>query len=116
MTVLVVEDDADLREIISEQFLAKKYIVYEASNGLQALKILEENHVDLILTDVQMPVMDGMDFLKSLNEKYRNHAPVFIMTGGNKYSESQFYQAGAIALFDKPVDISKIIFYTEKVS
>jgi len=70
-TILIVEDDSSLRDVISETLKLEGYTVASADNGEQALKILQRNkNIALLLSDVQMQPMDGYDLLKICKEQY----------------------------------------------
>ena len=107
--ILIVEDEGDLREVLSELFKENNFTVFQAENGRQGMAILESIAVDCVLTDVQMPVMNGMDFLKASKTKFGDKPPVFIMTAGSVFSKTQFYAAGADGYFDKPINVEAMI-------
>lgn len=65
LAVLVVEDDPDIREVISAVLQVEGYAVSAASNGAEALARLEDAPVDLLLTDLMMPVMDGWSLVRA---------------------------------------------------
>lgn len=67
-TILVVEDEARLREVIINN-LKDRYNVFEAQDGLEALQIFDEEHIDLIISDIMMPKMDGWELLAKVREK-----------------------------------------------
>ena len=78
--VLVVEDNREIRHYLS-QSLSENYQVYEASNGKEALAILSENEVNLILTDVMMPEMDGIQLCNAVKSHLQtSHVPVIILS------------------------------------
>ncbi len=64
----VVEDNADMRAYIAS-LLSKDYRMLEASNGEEALQVVQKHHVDLIVSDLMMPVMDGMELSRRIKEK-----------------------------------------------
>lgn len=59
--VLVVEDDKNLKKLIVTWLKKSNYITYEAINGEEALNVLDQNYIDLIISDVMMPKMDGFE-------------------------------------------------------
>ncbi|MDR1781377.1 MAG: response regulator transcription factor [Bacilli bacterium] len=67
-TILVVEDESRLREVIINN-LKDRYNVFEAQDGLEALQIFDEEHIDLIISDIMMPKMDGWELLAKVREK-----------------------------------------------
>ncbi|OYZ18380.1 MAG: hypothetical protein B7Y39_13740 [Bdellovibrio sp. 28-41-41] len=107
--ILIVEDDADLRSVIREQLDGAGYNVLEAANGQIALKIIADQQVDLIITDIDMPIKNGLELLEEVK---RDNAgiPVVVMTGGN-HSEKLILEAGASAFVQKPflTDIGTIV-------
>ena len=64
-SVLVVDDDRDLRYLLSVRLVSAGYRVYGAANGLEALEQMEKHSVDVVLTDYRMPKMDGFEFLSA---------------------------------------------------
>lgn len=76
--ILVVDDEKEIAELIEIHLMSQDYNVSKAKNGLEALKLLEENKYDLILLDVMMPKMDGKETLKKIREKY--NIPVIMVT------------------------------------
>ena len=80
--VLLVEDDADMRKLISEYLSDLHLELRTAGNGQEALHLMEEYTPDLILLDLKMPIMDGMKFLENLNANNPSNKPqVVIITG-----------------------------------
>ncbi len=71
MNILLIEDNQLFREILHQQLSTKDCHVFAANNGLEGLKILEHESIDLVLTDVQMPIMSGYEFLVTARTKYR---------------------------------------------
>jgi len=78
-TILVVDDEADLVYMVRVILEAAGYDVVTASNGAEALEQLDAFDVDLILTDLKMPVMNGAEFVEALQQR-DSHPPVVIMT------------------------------------
>jgi len=78
--ILVVDDEEDIREIVSEYLQGLGYDVIEATDGEQALQHCEKHHFDLVITDIRMPKMNGLDLLDALKER-DDFRPVVLMTG-----------------------------------
>ena len=76
--ILVVDDEKEIAELIEIHLMSQDYNVTKAKNGVEALKMLDENHFDLVLLDVMMPKMDGKETLKKIREK--NNVPVIMVT------------------------------------
>jgi CheY-like chemotaxis protein len=107
-TILVVEDEEIERKLLSEVLETLEYKVAKAQNGREALEIIGSQHVDLILTDVHMPEINGLELIRRVRET-GNNLPVIIMTGFDA-SEAQKcaekYQAAALLL--KPFRLQEL--------
>lgn len=79
--ILVVEDDPIMLKVLSENLTREGFRVVEARDGVEGLSFAEKEKPDLILTDIIMPMMDGITMLKKLrNEKWGENVPVIILT------------------------------------
>ncbi len=105
-TILVVEDNKDLRELIVD-YLSQKYQVLAAEDGLLAQEILRQNEVDLVISDVMMPQMDGLTLCKILkNDIATSHLHVLMLTAKNSTEDRiDCYNAGADAYISKPFEL-----------
>jgi len=105
--ILVVEDNADLIEIIVRQ-LSSKYIVYKANNGLEALKLITDNDISVVVSDVMMPEMDGWELCKTIKQSVESaHIPVVLLTAKSQIEDRiTSYNAGADAYITKPFDMA----------
>ena len=104
LTVLVVEDDAELREILQAEFELEGLVALTATNGSEAVTAARELKPDLILMDLMMPVMDGIEATKIVkgNEETK-HIPIIMLTAaGNKEDIVAGLEAGAIDYITKP--------------
>ena len=104
LTVLVVEDDAELREILQAEFELEGLVALTATNGSEAVTAARQLKPDLILMDVMMPVMDGIEATKIVkgNEETK-HIPIIMLTAaGNKDDIVAGLEAGAIDYITKP--------------
>lgn len=102
-TVLVVEDNPDMLSFVSRQLL-HEYVVLNAANGEEALHILDENFVNLIVSDVVMPLMDGFELCKTVKSKLDySHIPIILLTAKtNIQSKVEGLELGADAYIEKP--------------
>lgn len=108
-TVLIIDDEPELRTCISDGFEQLDFIVLQASNGSEALQLIAGKKIDLILTDIDMPIKDGIEFLKEF--RIQNFStPVIVMTGGYRYTEDEVLKAGATAFLHKPIPEIELIF------
>lgn len=78
-TILIVDDEYKIRDMIESYLTNEGYSVFEAENGKQALSIMEKENIDLVLLDVMMPVMDGFDTLREIRTVYKK-MPVIMLT------------------------------------
>lgn len=103
-TVLVVEDDPSLLDFLSRSFAAEGYYTIRAKDGQEALKQLDNHQVDLVISDVMMPVMDGIELCKIIkNNIAYSHLPVVLLTAKtNTDAEIQGLENGADAYIAKP--------------
>lgn len=102
-TVLVVDDEAGLRDLIAEALSDAGYIVCTASDGLEALEAVERESPDLVLADVRMPRLDGVSLLERLSQGGHN-LPVILMSAywtGTELSGAPFVS--------KPFDITYLL-------
>ncbi len=102
-TVLVVEDNADIREYISSS-LGKTFRVIEAANGQEGLNAAMENNPDIIVSDLMMPVMDGLEMLSKVKGDIRtSHIPVVLLTAKDSLQDKEKgYDCGADSYLTKP--------------
>lgn len=77
--ILVVDDDRHTRMLIEAILKAENYTVYTADNGVSALKVMDKEHIDLVVLDIMMPQMDGYEFTKALRES-DNNLPILMVS------------------------------------
>lgn len=101
--ILVVDDELTSC-LILENFLSNEYSVVSTNSGLKALKSLEQHLPDLIISDIQMPEMDGFEFLKEVRLMgYTKHTPVIMLSGKTESKERvKCYKLGAQDYISKP--------------
>ena len=107
--ILIVEDNPDIRQYLCEE-LGKTYHILKAENGEEALSIVKEQEVGLILTDVMMPVMDGLQLCKQIKQNLRTcHIPVIILSAKTDLKEQlEGLQVGADDYIPKPFSMIMI--------
>ncbi len=101
--ILLVDDNEEILEFISDD-LDEKYTVIKALDGEEALNILKEESVQLVITDVMMPVMDGFELCRNIKSNFEySHIPVIILTAKNTLqSKIEGIELGADAYIEKP--------------
>ena len=111
--ILVVEDNAGLRRLMSIHLSRAGYTVLEAEDGLAALEILDHNHVHLIIADVMMPRMDGYTLTKELRDA-GVRTPILLVTMRDALEDKRTgFHAGADDYLTKPVDFEELILRVE---
>jgi CheY-like chemotaxis protein len=80
LKILFVEDEKNLREIIGETFTKLEVQFDTAENGQIALEMIKEHPYDLVVTDINMPVMNGLDLIENIRNTLDLHIPVYIMS------------------------------------
>lgn len=106
--ILVVEDDKNLIKLIVTCLKRENYNTYEATNGLEALNVLDEQYIDLIVTDIMMPQMDGYELIRELREA--NYSmPILLVTAKSTLSDKkEGFLLGADDYMVKPIDIEEL--------
>ncbi len=107
--VLVVEDDLDLCEALCETLQLEGYQVDAAENGIEALTQLAKNQYRLVISDIQMPKMDGFQLLNNIQQKY-TEIPVLLMTAyGTIPKAVEAMQSGAVDYLIKPFEAPSLV-------
>ncbi len=118
--ILVVDDEPDLQALISQKFRnkikAKEYEFHFAENGVQALeKIANDGMIDLVLTDINMPVMDGLTLLSKINElNNKLLRSVIVSAYGDMENIRTAMNRGAYDFITKPIDLKDLEITIEK--
>jgi response regulator RpfG family c-di-GMP phosphodiesterase len=109
LTILVVDDEDYIRDSVQIILETEEYKVLTARNGVEALKILETTYVDIVLSDIKMPEMDGVTLLKKIKEKYKN-IEVLLITGYPSLDTAvESVKIGANDYITKPFKIDDLI-------
>jgi len=93
--ILVVDDDGDIREVISNLLRFMGFDVALAGNGIEALAVFVENSFDLVVTDLQMPAMDGSQLAQLVKERSPN-TPVIMLTGSDRETVWKKVKTGSV--------------------
>ena len=106
--VLVVDDNHDLRYMVSARLVSAGYRVYGAANGCEALEQLEEHSIDVVLTDYHMPEMNGFGLLSVCRVKWPS-TPVVFFSGEQDDIAHEAVERGAFAWVRKGSDLTMIL-------
>lgn len=110
-TILFVEDNEDVLSFVSEKLRKSDFTVLKSSNGREAMKILEENIIDIIISDVMMPEMDGLELCTYIKNTFEYcHIPVILLTAKNDIdSKIEGLTAGADVYIEKPFSYGYLV-------
>jgi len=112
--ILVVEDDRDIRDMLSETLELWGFENITAKNGKEALKIYEQEDISLILTDMRMPVMDGLTMLKKIRQ-LDSVIPLIVITGFPSVNSAvESLSCGADYYLVKPINMTDLKVKIEK--
>lgn len=108
--ILVVDDEAGIRELLSEILFDEGYGVHLAENAAQARQLLQQQHPDLVLLDIWMPDTDGLTLLKEWVAHGQLTMPVIMMSGhGTIETALEATRIGAIDFLEKPIALKKLL-------
>jgi sigma-B regulation protein RsbU (phosphoserine phosphatase) len=109
--ILIVDDEKDILDLLEYNLLKEGYQVLKASDGEEALNVVRNNPVDLVLLDIMMPIMDGYEFCRAIraDEKLRN-LPILIQSAVQTQDEKiKAFEVGATDLINKPINPKEFI-------
>ena len=108
-SILVAEDDHAIRTLITTKLKQENYTIYVAENGEEALSLMEKHQVDLLISDIMMPVMDGYALVKALREtKYT--LPILMITAKSQLeSLEEAFKLGVDDYMVKPIRLAELV-------
>ncbi len=113
--ILVADDEAHTRDTLNLILNSRDYLITEASDGIQALEILEQSKVDLIILDVRMPRMGGLEFLDELDKRKLN-VPVIVISGITETNFiAQLEKSGCEDIVFKPFNEDDILEAVDRI-
>ena len=114
MKILVVEDDPNLREAIVDSLILKGHQVQDVCNGVDAVKVLAQSSLDIVLSDINMPEMDGLQLLAHV-KKHQPWLPMILMTAyGDVGQAVKAMQLGANDYLMKPFEVQELLSLINK--
>lgn len=119
--VLIAEDSSVIQNLTKKILQMQNFDISAAKNGQQVLDVLQDEHFDIILMDINMPVMDGMECtrnIRAMTDPEKARIPIIAITGNAKnYSIAEFKEAGIDDYLPKPLNfdllVEKVKKYTE---
>jgi DNA-binding NtrC family response regulator len=112
--ILVVDDDESLRRITQMQLEEAGYDVLKASNGNEALTLIEEEAPALVITDLKMPGLSGLELLKQVRESYPHTTVLMITAFGTVQTAVEAMKAGAYDYITKPIDYEELVLVVNR--
>lgn len=110
LTVVYVEDEEEVRKKITKALKRRLGEVFEASNGEEGLELICKHHPHIVLTDLEMPVLNGIEMIKQIREKAgkmdKCDIPIIVVTA---YHDEEHFTDLANAYIFKPIILSKLV-------
>ncbi|HOL47040.1 MAG TPA: response regulator [bacterium] len=115
--ILIIDDSKIIREYLRHSLLKQGFSVITAENGKIGYEIIKKEKPDIILTDIEMPLMDGYELCKKIkNDNELNEIPILIMSSKDKaYDIKKANELGIVHYFVKPFDIEKLILVIDRL-
>ena len=106
IVVVYAEDEYDIRNQVATFLRRRVKEVFEAENGKEGLELIKKHDPDIVITDLEMPVMNGLDFIKKIREFYNGGKPIIVLTG---YSDDDHHTDLADYYIYKPIDLFNLL-------
>lgn len=107
--ILIIDDEQPIRKALKEILEYEKYEIEEAKSGIEGLEKIQENKYDIVLCDIKMPQMDGIETLEKIME-FNPEIPVVMITGhGNVETAVEALRKGAYDFIEKPLDMNRLL-------
>lgn len=109
LKILIVEDDKELQQLFQRVLIKNGYATRCAMNGQQALEVIDQEYIDLIISDVMMPVMDGYELVRTLRET-GIQIPVLMITAKDAFDDMRLgFLSGSDDYMVKPVNVNEMV-------
>lgn len=109
INILLVEDDDKLNKLFYTVLSKQGFNIHSAKDGIEAFNIMENNHVDLIISDIMMPNMNGYEFTESIR-KFDAEIPILMITAKDDFNSKQkSFLIGIDDYMVKPIDVNEMI-------
>jgi two-component system alkaline phosphatase synthesis response regulator PhoP len=109
--ILLVDDDADILELLEYNLLKENFLLAKATNGKEAIAVAKTFQPHLIIMDVMMPEMDGIEAARQIksNPEFKNTLILFLTARGEEYTEIAAFESGATDYVVKPIKLRALI-------
>jgi DNA-binding response OmpR family regulator len=106
--IMIIEDDEEMRSLMKDFFEEEGFETDSVSNGVDALRMLSKDHFDLVITDIRMPGLTGLDILPRIRS-LKPETPIIVMTAyGSDDVRRRSLERGATTYLEKPIHLSKL--------
>jgi YesN/AraC family two-component response regulator len=112
--ILIVDDNVMMRKLIRNLFREENFEIEEASNGIEGLEIVEQNTFDLIITDIIMPKMEGIELIMNLRKNFPE-IKIIAISGGKPYYLYMAKKLGIQGVFTKPLNHEMFLKAVKKI-
>ena len=116
LTILIVEDENEIRKLMEEVMKSVFFEVYSAKNGDEGIKKFKKFAPDLIVTDIAMPIMDGLDMAKMINEISPTTPIIALSAFSDKEKLLKAIEVGVDKYILKPVDMDELLLAIENIA
>lgn len=107
--ILIVDDEEDIVEVLNDAFSEDNVIVFTASSGNKAKRVLQAHKIDVIISDIRMKDGDGIDLLAFATSLKDQNPVVYLMSGFTDHEENEVLKMGAKALIQKPFRLKEVL-------
>ena len=114
--ILIVDDELDVLDLMKELFENRGYQPLTATNGVEALKVVREEEPDMVISDIRMPDMDGMQLLEILSNSYSNIPVIMVTAHGTIETAVEAIKMGAKDYVLKPLRLDEILAKVETIA
>jgi DNA-binding NtrC family response regulator len=114
-SILIVDDDQNVLEVLEARLLSAGFAIFRAENGREALRILQDNKIDLMISDMKMPGMSGMEVLGKARALQPGLPIIFLTAFGSIPDAVKAVRAGAVDYLAKPFDGRELVYKLRKV-
>lgn len=113
--LLIVDDDPGMRENLAELFESLGYDVRTAANTPEALSVLGDQDVDLLLTDYKMPGPTGVELIEAARKRQPGLRAVLMTAFGDSFTEIESVRRGAVGYLNKPFEADEVVAFVERI-
>ncbi len=106
--ILIVDDDPSICETLADILIDEGYDIITAFNGQEALEKIRHDSFNIVITDVKMPIMDGMSLLREIEKSHRNIEVILITSYGNQGQQVEATRLGAYEYLNKPLNLEEL--------